>query len=69
MHILYKVNKQIYFTYYISLLITYFQKLRDTQDWKSIASYYIETLCLHELQIFQNSNGVSSTFLFFTVSR
>ncbi|XP_067211979.1 cyclic GMP-AMP synthase-like receptor isoform X3 [Linepithema humile] len=43
-------------------------KLRDTEDcMKNIASYYIETLCLHELQIFEGSNKVSSTFLFFTM--
>ncbi|XP_012228009.1 cyclic GMP-AMP synthase-like receptor isoform X2 [Linepithema humile] len=49
-------------------VIRHLKKLRDTEDcMKNIASYYIETLCLHELQIFEGSNKVSSTFLFFTM--
>ncbi|XP_072757594.1 cyclic GMP-AMP synthase-like receptor isoform X1 [Anoplolepis gracilipes] len=46
-------------------IIRLLKKLRDTQKW-NIASYYIETLCLNELDIFLNSNK-SDTSLFFTM--
>ncbi|RLU23970.1 hypothetical protein DMN91_004178 [Ooceraea biroi] len=48
-------------------IIRHLKKFRDTQQWKSISSYYIETLCLQELDIFQNSDRVSCTSLFFTM--
>ncbi|XP_050447147.1 cyclic GMP-AMP synthase-like receptor [Cataglyphis hispanica] len=46
-------------------IIRHLKKLRDTQNWKTIASYYIETLCLNELDIFKFSNKKSNTSLFF----
>ncbi|KAL6442149.1 hypothetical protein ACFW04_002446 [Cataglyphis niger] len=48
-------------------IIRHLKKFRDTQNWKTIASYYIETLCLNELDIFQISNKKSFTSLFFTM--
>ncbi|KAM0724441.1 Cyclic GMP-AMP synthase-like receptor [Formica fusca] len=47
-------------------IIRHLKKLRDTQKW-DIASYYIETLCLNELDIFRISNRRSFTSLFFTM--
>lgn len=47
-------------------IIRHLKKLRDTQRW-NIASYYIETLCLNELDTFQNLNRQSNTRLFFTM--
>ncbi|TGZ58170.1 Uncharacterized protein DBV15_12074 [Temnothorax longispinosus] len=41
------------------------QKLRDTREWASIASYYLETLCYHESEMFHISQRRSYTFLFF----
>ncbi|KAL6268684.1 hypothetical protein P5V15_001814 [Pogonomyrmex californicus] len=43
------------------------KKFRDTQKWKNIASYYIETLCYNELNMFHISERGSLTFLFFTM--
>ncbi|XP_025262517.1 uncharacterized protein LOC105259357 isoform X1 [Camponotus floridanus] len=48
-------------------IIRHLKKLRDTQKWNAIASYYIETLCLNELNIFRISNKQSDTSLFFTM--
>lgn len=50
----------------IKPIIRHLKKLRDTQNW-NIASYYIETLCLNELDIFRISNRQSFTSLFFTM--
>ncbi|XP_018406844.1 PREDICTED: uncharacterized protein LOC108782940 [Cyphomyrmex costatus] len=33
-------------------VIRQLKKLRDTQKWKSVASYYLETLCYHEKEMF-----------------
>lgn len=47
-------------------IIRHLKKLRDTQKW-NIASYYIETLCLNNLDIFHISNKYSFTRLCFTM--
>lgn len=47
-------------------IIRHLKKLRDTQNWQ-VASYYIETLCFNELNIFRISNRQSYTSLFFTM--
>jgi cyclic GMP-AMP synthase len=48
-------------------VIRQLKKLRNTQGWQSsVASYYLETLCYHELEMFHISQRRSShTFLFF----
>ncbi|XP_066585857.1 cyclic GMP-AMP synthase-like receptor [Prorops nasuta] len=51
-------------------IIRYLKKLRDTQNWKSIASYYIETIILHLLynmkeQDKANLNKLPRTLMFF----
>ncbi|XP_077269378.1 cGAS-like receptor 1 isoform X2 [Temnothorax americanus] len=46
-------------------VIRQLKKLRDTQEWASIASYYLETLCYHESEMFHISQRKSYTFLFF----
>ncbi|XP_036146504.1 uncharacterized protein LOC105833624 isoform X3 [Monomorium pharaonis] len=43
------------------------EKLRTSQKWKSVASYYLETLCYHEKERFHKSHSNSYTFLFFTM--
>ncbi|XP_011706013.1 PREDICTED: cyclic GMP-AMP synthase-like isoform X2 [Wasmannia auropunctata] len=48
-------------------IIRQLKKLRDTQRWNSIASYFLETLCYHESEMFHITNKKSSTFFFFTV--
>ncbi|CAL1677665.1 unnamed protein product [Lasius platythorax] len=48
-------------------IIRLLKKLRDTQNWNNIASYYIETLCLNELDTFWILKRKSFTFLFFTM--
>ncbi|XP_039305025.1 uncharacterized protein LOC105203878 isoform X2 [Solenopsis invicta] len=48
-------------------VIRQLKKLRDTQNWKSIASYYLETLCYNEKELFHTSQKKSSTSLFFTM--
>ncbi|XP_024871030.1 cyclic GMP-AMP synthase-like isoform X1 [Temnothorax curvispinosus] len=46
-------------------VIRQLKKLRDTREWASIASYYLETLCYHESEMFHISQRRSYTFLFF----
>ncbi|KAG5307687.1 CGAS synthase, partial [Acromyrmex insinuator] len=48
-------------------VIRQLKKLRDTQKWSSIASYYLETLCYNKKEIFHISEKKSYTFLFFTM--
>lgn len=45
-------------------MILSFQKLRDTENWKSIASYYIETIALKQLLYNKNFGSVSHTLSF-----
>ncbi|XP_020295044.1 cyclic GMP-AMP synthase-like [Pseudomyrmex gracilis] len=67
----YELEKDILDEYYtanrIKSTIRHLKKFRDTQNLKSIASYYIETLCLHERNIFVVNSKESFTFLFFTM--
>ncbi|KAG5338142.1 CGAS synthase, partial [Acromyrmex charruanus] len=51
----------------IKPVIRQVKKLRDTQEWCSIASYYLETLCYNKKEIFHISKKKSYTFLFFTM--
>ncbi|XP_011878531.1 PREDICTED: uncharacterized protein LOC105567892 [Vollenhovia emeryi] len=46
-------------------VIRQLKKLRDTQGWTKVASYYLETLCYHEFEMFHISQKKSHTFLFF----
>ncbi|EFN83973.1 hypothetical protein EAI_06754 [Harpegnathos saltator] len=46
-------------------IIRQLKKFRETQNWKSIASYYIETLCFHHLERFETRE--SHTSLLFTM--
>ncbi|CAL7936082.1 unnamed protein product [Xylocopa violacea] len=47
-------------------IIRQMKKLRDTQNWKSIASYYIETLFYNKLtELKPNLNSIPSTYFFF----
>ncbi|XP_025163166.1 cyclic GMP-AMP synthase-like [Harpegnathos saltator] len=46
-------------------IIRQLKKFRETQNWKSIASYYIETLCFHHLERFETRE--SNTSLLFTM--
>ncbi|XP_076763857.1 cGAS-like receptor 1 [Xylocopa sonorina] len=47
-------------------IIRQMKKLRDTQNWKSIASYYIETLFYNKLtELEPNLNKIPATFFFF----
>ncbi|XP_036146503.1 uncharacterized protein LOC105833624 isoform X2 [Monomorium pharaonis] len=48
-------------------VIRQLKKLRTSQKWKSVASYYLETLCYHEKERFHKSHSNSYTFLFFTM--
>ncbi|XP_011704155.1 PREDICTED: uncharacterized protein LOC105459658 isoform X2 [Wasmannia auropunctata] len=49
-------------------VIRQLKKLRNNQQgWKSVASYYLETLCYHESEMFHMSQKNSMTFLFFTM--
>lgn len=48
-------------------VIRQLKKFRDTQRLNSVASYYIETLCYHESEMFHISQRKSLTFLFFTM--
>ncbi|KAK1125556.1 hypothetical protein K0M31_005915 [Melipona bicolor] len=49
-------------------IIRLIKKLRDTQNWKNIASYYIETVCLNKLtECNMVINKTSQTLFFFTV--
>ncbi|XP_039305022.1 cyclic GMP-AMP synthase [Solenopsis invicta] len=48
-------------------VIRQLKKLRDTQKWESVASYYLETLCYNEKELFHTSQKNSLTFLFFTM--
>lgn len=47
------------------LIIRHLKKLRDTLNLKNIASYYIETLCLHHVDIIANPQKLSHTHAFF----
>ncbi|XP_043503422.1 uncharacterized protein LOC122524966 [Polistes fuscatus] len=49
---------------YIKRVIKLMKKLRDTQNWVNLASYYIETLALHEVQSNKNLETKSCTLLF-----
>ncbi|XP_060832188.1 cyclic GMP-AMP synthase-like receptor isoform X1 [Bombus pascuorum] len=50
----------------VKQVIRLLKKLRNTQNLKSIASYYIETTCLNKLtEIDININRISVTYLFF----
>ncbi|XP_054012812.1 cyclic GMP-AMP synthase-like receptor [Hylaeus anthracinus] len=50
----------------IKPVIRQMKKLRDTQNWKSIASYFIETLFLHKLMMFEEDfDRIPFTLLFF----
>ncbi|XP_018366990.1 PREDICTED: cyclic GMP-AMP synthase-like [Trachymyrmex cornetzi] len=51
----------------IKPVIRQLKKLRDTQKWCSIASYYLETLCYNKKEIFHISKRQSYTSLFFTM--
>ncbi|GAB1867932.1 hypothetical protein CAJAP_09011 [Camponotus japonicus] len=63
----YEFEKDILSSYWRAKpIIRYLKKLRDSQNW-NVASYYIETLCLNELNIFWISNKQSDTSLFFTM--
>ncbi|XP_076664775.1 cGAS-like receptor 1 isoform X2 [Andrena cerasifolii] len=47
-------------------VIRFMKKLRDVENWKSIASYYIETLCLHKVsEMREDLNKLPLTLLFF----
>ncbi|XP_018045430.1 PREDICTED: uncharacterized protein LOC108685249 isoform X1 [Atta colombica] len=48
-------------------VIRQLKKLRDTQKWCSIASYYLETLCYNKKEMFHISQKKSYTLLFFTM--
>lgn len=49
-------------------IIRLIKKLRDTQNWKNIASYYIETVCLNKLiECDMDINKTTQTLLFFTM--
>lgn len=48
-------------------MILSFQKLRDTENWKSIASYYIETLALNTLKNNPYFGNIQCTLLFMKV--
>ncbi|KAI4487456.1 hypothetical protein M0804_005605 [Polistes exclamans] len=49
---------------YIKQVIKLMKKLRDTQKWVNLSSYYIETLALHEVQSNKNLETKSCTLLF-----
>ncbi|KYN43596.1 hypothetical protein ALC56_01858 [Trachymyrmex septentrionalis] len=51
----------------IKPVIRQLKKLRDTQKWHSIASYYLETLCYNKKEMFHISKKKPYTFLFFTM--
>ncbi|KOX71896.1 Protein MB21D1 [Melipona quadrifasciata] len=49
-------------------IIRLIKKLRDTQNWKNIASYYIETVCLNKLtECNMDINKTTQTLFFFTM--
>ncbi|KAG7211496.1 hypothetical protein KM043_010766 [Ampulex compressa] len=47
----------------IKPVIMQIKKLKDTHNWKPLASYYIETLALHEIMRFSNIQKLSKTSL------
>ncbi|XP_076248421.1 cGAS-like receptor 1 [Calliopsis andreniformis] len=50
----------------VKTVIRLIKKMRDVQDWKSIASYFIETLFLNKLSdLRENLNKISMTLFFY----
>ncbi|XP_011878529.1 PREDICTED: uncharacterized protein LOC105567890 [Vollenhovia emeryi] len=64
----YEFEKDIFSTHEYGRMkpvIRHLKKFRDTRNWTSIASYYLETLCYHERELFRISHNLSYTFLFY----